>query len=100
MSRPPSGPDADAAGSQADARLGRQPPLVRVQVIGWLIGRLGWTQRTLPLAPGLTVGQALGQLALPPDLPTLVTCNGARAEPQRPLADGDRLMIAPFYSGG
>lgn len=73
---------------------------VWVKVTGYLVYRAGFGEKEFELEEGATVGELLGRLGLGRDRPYLVTRQGRATRLAEALSDGDRLMVAPFYSGG
>lgn len=73
---------------------------VRVKVSGYLVYSAGFDEKEFELEDGATVGDLLDSISLGREPPRLVTRQGKAVGPGEPLRDGDRLMVAPFYSGG
>lgn len=54
----------------------------------------------LPHRPGLTVTGVLGELGITPAEVKIIMVNGVAAEPERALAEGDRVGLFPAVGGG
>lgn len=54
----------------------------------------------LPHRPGLTVAGVLADLGISPSEVKIIMVNGAAADPERGLTDGDRLGLFPAVGGG
>lgn len=54
----------------------------------------------LDLPDGATVEAAIRQIGVTPADIKLIFVNGRHAEPDHPLADGDRLAFVPAVGGG
>lgn len=53
-----------------------------------------------PISPGETVATLIGRLGIPAEEVRIVFVNGANADLDQPLADGDRVGIFPPVGGG
>jgi len=54
----------------------------------------------MEFADGLTVGQVIDRLGIPPEHPDMVLVNGIHAQDDAPLNDGDVLSVFPPLAGG
>ena len=50
--------------------------------------------------PGLTVGRVMDRLEIPVAKVKIIMVNGLHAQPEKELADGDRLSLFPAVGGG
>ncbi|MCX7974003.1 MAG: MoaD/ThiS family protein [Candidatus Aminicenantes bacterium] len=73
---------------------------VTVKLIGPFIYKAGFSEKVIDLEPGATVSKVILTLNLDSSRPHIVTRNGRAVAPTEQLEDGDRLVIAPIYSGG
>jgi molybdopterin converting factor small subunit len=73
---------------------------VTVKLIGGFVYAAGFSEKIFELAPGSTVETVLQSLALDASIPKIVARNGSVVAPGEELADGDRVVISPIYSGG
>jgi len=71
-----------------------------VKLIGPLIYEAGFSEKELELADGASVDGLLDLIALTKSRPKVVTRNGLAVAPGEPLEEGDRIAVAPLYSGG
>jgi sulfur carrier protein len=49
---------------------------------------------------GTTVGEVMGELKLPDDVPKIIIVNGTHAKPEYVLEDGDVVSLFPPAAGG
>lgn len=73
---------------------------VTVKVAGYLIAQAGFAEKDFDFDRAPTLGELLKALGLKTISPFVVTRNGQAVQASDRLADGDRVFIAPFYSGG
>jgi sulfur carrier protein ThiS len=57
-------------------------------------------QLALTLPSGTSVREAIALAGVPEDEVWLIAVNGARALPERPLADGDEVLLFAPIGGG
>jgi sulfur carrier protein ThiS len=72
---------------------------VTVKVIGPLAYAAGFSERDLTFPGPVTAGDLLARVSIA-TRPTIVTRNGKAVSPLDVLAEGDRIVISPIYSGG
>jgi sulfur carrier protein ThiS len=73
---------------------------ITVKTAGYLVHQLGFSEREFSFENRPTLEEALAAAGLKPDRPCVVTRNGQAIKSGELLQDGDRLFIAPIYSGG
>ncbi len=73
---------------------------VTVKVIGPLIRLAGFEERELRLPADATAGDVLDHAGIPHARPTIVTRNGRAVAAGDAVAEGDRIVVSPIYSGG
>ncbi|MDD5629317.1 MAG: MoaD/ThiS family protein [Elusimicrobia bacterium] len=73
---------------------------VTLRLIGSLIHCAGFSERVVVLSASATVADALARVKVEKSRPLIVTRNGKAAAPEERLQDGDRVAVAPPYSGG
>jgi len=73
---------------------------VTVKLIGPLIYAAGFSEKRITLSAPATAGDVLARVYVGKHRPTILTRNGKAVSPLDALADGDRLVISPIYSGG
>jgi molybdopterin converting factor small subunit len=71
-----------------------------VKLIGPLIQALGFSEKPIYFAGVPTPDAVLKTIAFPADRPRIITRNGRAVRPDESLAEGDRIVISPLYSGG
>jgi sulfur-carrier protein len=57
-------------------------------------------EKVLELADGVTAGEVINMIAIPPTEVTLIFINGRHGAPETKLADGDTLAFFPPIGGG
>ncbi len=73
---------------------------VTVKMIGAFVHSAGFSERTFDLAPGMTTDELLETLKIEKSRPMIVARNGNAVATGERLEDGDRVVIAPIFSGG
>ena len=57
-------------------------------------------EKDLELPDGVTAGEIIDMIAIPPTEVTLIFINGRHSMPETKLADGDTLALFPPIGGG
>lgn len=73
---------------------------VTVKLVGSFVNSIGFSERTFELAPGTTAGELLEIVKIETSRPKVISRNGSAVAPGERLEDGDRIVIAPVFSGG
>jgi sulfur carrier protein ThiS len=73
---------------------------INVKLVGSLSVRLGFSEQERELPAGATAGGLLASLGITDPGTVITTRNGWGIGPGEALADGDRILIAPPFSGG
>ena len=73
---------------------------ITVKLIGPFVQAFGFSEKELDVPLGTTADGLLGLVAVDKARPKIVTRNGRAVAPDEALADGDRVVISPIYSGG
>jgi molybdopterin converting factor small subunit len=73
---------------------------ITVKLIGPFIQAFGFSEKDIAVPAGTTADGVIDLVGIDKARPKIVTRNGRAVAPEEPLADGDRLVIAPIYSGG
>jgi len=73
---------------------------ITVKLIGPFVQAAGFSEKTFDVPAGTTPDEIIGRVGLDKGRPKIVTRNGAAVGPAEPVAEGDRIVIAPIYSGG
>ena len=71
-----------------------------VKLIGPLIHSVGFSEKTIVLPEGSTTEAVLRTIVFPAERPRIITRNGRAVDPSESLAEGDRIVVSPLYSGG
>jgi molybdopterin converting factor small subunit len=74
--------------------------IVRVKLIGPLMYEAGFSEKDIEVPAATTADALLDLVAVPRQRPKIVTRNGRAIAPEEVLEDGDKIAIAPIYSGG
>jgi molybdopterin converting factor small subunit len=73
---------------------------VTVKLIGPFVQALGFSEKLLDIPEGTTADELVDLVNIDKARPKIVTRNGRAVAPDEALADGDRVVISPIYSGG
>ena len=73
---------------------------ITIKLIGPFIYAAGFSEREFETSEPATVEGFLGLVGIGQDRPRIVTRNGKAVGQLDELRDGDRVVIAPVYSGG
>ena len=73
---------------------------VIVKLIGPLIYAAGFSEKEMEVPEAIAAEKLLELIGIGPDRPRIVTRNGKAVGPAEALAEGDRIVISPLYSGG
>ncbi len=73
---------------------------ITVKLIGPFIQLFGFSEKDLDVPAGTTADDLIGLVSVDRSRPKIVTRNGRAVVPDEALAEGDRIVISPLYSGG
>ncbi len=73
---------------------------ITVKLIGPFIHAMGFSEKRLDVPAGTTAEDLLGIVRIDKARPKIVTRNGRAIAPREEVGEGDRIVIAPIYSGG
>jgi sulfur carrier protein ThiS len=73
---------------------------VAVRLAGPLVDWLGFRERELEIPPRATGADLLGTLGIDRNWSGIVGRNGWAIDANEALADGDRILLSPIFSGG
>lgn len=73
---------------------------ITVKLIGPFIQALGFSEKTMVVPAGITADGLLDLVRLDKSRPRIITRNGRAIASTEQVAEGDRIVIAPIYSGG
>ena len=73
---------------------------VTVKLIGPFVQAFGFSEKDLDVPTETTADGLVALVDVDKARPKIVTRNGRAVAPDEVLADGDRVVISPIYSGG
>ena len=73
---------------------------ITLKLVGGFIYTVGFSEKELDVEPGTTVADLLTMIAIDRRLPMVVARNGIGARADEEVQAGDRVMVAPVFSGG
>ncbi len=73
---------------------------ITIKLIGPFIYKAGFSEKTIQIDGEATIATVISSLNLDLSRPHIITRNGRAVTPAEKVEDGDRLVIAPIYSGG
>jgi len=73
---------------------------ITIKLIGPFIYAAGFSEREFEVPEPATVQGLIGLVGIGQDRPRIITRNGKAVGRLDELRDGDRVVIAPVYSGG
>jgi sulfur carrier protein ThiS len=73
---------------------------ITVKLIGPFVQLFGFGEKDLDVPAGTTADDLIGLVSVDRARPKIVTRNGRAVIPDEVLAEGDRVVISPIYSGG
>lgn len=73
---------------------------ITVKLIGPFVQVFGFNEKELDVPDGTTADELIVIVSIDKSRPKIVTRNGRAVGPDEALAEGDRVVISPIYSGG
>lgn len=73
---------------------------ITVKLIGPFVQALGFSEKVVEVPSGTTADSLVVLVDIDKSRPRIVTRNGRAVAPGETLAEGDRVVISPIYSGG
>jgi molybdopterin converting factor small subunit len=73
---------------------------ITVKLIGPFVQLFGFGEKELDVPAGTTTDDLIGLVSIDRARPKIITRNGRAIVPDESLAEGDRVVISPIYSGG
>jgi sulfur carrier protein ThiS len=73
---------------------------ITVKLIGPFVQVFGFSEKDLDVPEGTTADDLIALVSIEKSRPKIVTRNGRAVVPDEALAEGDRVVISPIYSGG
>lgn len=73
---------------------------VTLKLSGGFVHTVGFSRKEIEVEPGTTIAHILATIAIDRSRPMLIARNGWVVSADEPLADGDRILVSPIFSGG
>jgi sulfur carrier protein ThiS len=73
---------------------------IKLKIFGYLIYQSGFREKEVTILHSITVAELLPLINLKKQSLMIITRNGKKINPDDKIEDGDRIVIAPFFSGG
>lgn len=73
---------------------------ITVKLIGPFVQLSGFSEKELDVPDGTTADELIVIVSIDKSRPKIVTRNGRAVGPDEALAERDRVVISPIYSGG
>jgi molybdopterin converting factor small subunit len=73
---------------------------ITVKLIGPFVQLFGFSEKELDVPAGTSADDLIGLVSIDTSRPKIVTRNGRAVGRDESLAEGDRIVISPLYSGG
>jgi sulfur carrier protein ThiS len=73
---------------------------VTLKLTGGFVHTVGFSQKELDVEPGTTVADILEATSIDRTRPMIIARNGWAITPDEQVQAGDRLLVAPVFSGG
>ena len=73
---------------------------ITVKLIGPFIQIFGFSEKQVDVPAATTAEDLIALVSIDRSRPKIVTRNGRAVVPGEALAEGDRVVISPIYSGG
>ena len=73
---------------------------IKLKIFGQFIYQSGFREKEVTIPHAITVAELLPLINLKKQSPMIITRNGKKINPDDKIEDGDRIVIAPFFSGG
>ena len=73
---------------------------ITLKLVGGFISTVGFSHKELDVEPGTTVADILTLIAIDRRMPMVIAQNGVGVREDQVVEEGDRIMVAPVFSGG
>jgi sulfur carrier protein ThiS len=73
---------------------------IKLKIFDYLIYQSGFREKEVTILHSITVAELLPLINLKKQSLMIITRNGKKINPDDKIEDGDRIVIAPFFSGG
>ena len=73
---------------------------VTLKLSGGFVHIVGFSRKEIDVEPGTTIADILATIAIDRARPMIIARNGWVVSADEPVADGDRILVSPVFSGG
>jgi sulfur carrier protein ThiS len=73
---------------------------VTVKLSGGFVHTVGFSRKEIDVEPGTTIADILATIAIDRTRPMIIARNGWVVSADEPVADDDRILVSPIFSGG
>lgn len=73
---------------------------IKLKIVSYLIYHSGFSEKELELPQSNSIEELLSKINLKKELSMVIIRNGKKIDPTDKIENGDRIVIAPFFSGG
>ncbi|GAG71624.1 unnamed protein product [marine sediment metagenome] len=73
---------------------------IKLKIFGQFTYQSGFREKEVTIPHSITIAELLPLFNLKKQFPMIITRNGKKINPDDKIEDGDRIVIAPFFSGG
>ena len=73
---------------------------INLKIFGHFIHQSGFREKEVTIPRSMTVEELLPLFHLKRQSSMIITRNGKKINPDDKILDGDRVVIAPYFSGG
>ena len=73
---------------------------IKLKIFGHFIYQSGFREKEVTIPHSFTVAELLLFINLKKQSPMIITRNGKKIDADDKIEDGDRIVVAPFFSGG
>jgi sulfur carrier protein ThiS len=73
---------------------------VTLKLSGGFVHTVGFSRKEIDVEPGTTIADILATIAIDRTRPMIIARNGWVVSADEPVADDDRILVSPIFSGG
>lgn len=73
---------------------------INLKIFGYLIYQSGFREKEVNIPHSITIAELLPLINLKKQFPMIITRNGKKIDSDDKIMDDDKIVIAPFFSGG
>ena len=73
---------------------------IKIKIFGHFIYQSGFREKEVTIPRSITVAELLPLINLKEQSSMIITRNGKKINPADKIMDGDKIVIAPYFSGG